>query len=59
MSGSVHQLIGMAPLQGISVGVDRTSPVSWPPYERHRGFRLTGRLRSVTYRPGEAASAFE
>ncbi|MET9468802.1 arylsulfatase [Streptomyces sp. NPDC006544] len=74
LAGSVHQLIGMAPLQGISVGVDRKSPVSWPVYERHRGFRYTGGLRSVTYTPGarapyapelvaralrEAAAAFE
>lgn len=73
-SGSVHQLIGMAPLQGISVGVDRKSPVSWPLHERHRSFRYTGGLRSVTYTPGvqapydpalvaralrEAAAAFE
>ncbi|WP_369142421.1 arylsulfatase [Streptomyces sp. R44] len=71
---SVHQLIGMAPFQGISVGIDRKSPVSWPLYERHRSFRYTGRLHSVTYRPGapgpdapetvaaalkEAAAAFE
>ncbi|GAA3083754.1 hypothetical protein GCM10017562_61730 [Streptomyces roseofulvus] len=71
---SVHQLIGMAPFQGISVGVDRKSPVSWPLYERRRSFRHTGGIRSVTYRPGppgpdapdavaaalkEAASAFE
>ncbi|MEU3957674.1 arylsulfatase, partial [Streptomyces achromogenes] len=74
VSDSVHQLIGMAPFQGISIGVDRKSPVSWPVYERHRTFRFTGRLKSVTYRPGppgpdspeavatalrEAASAFE
>ncbi|MFE6956314.1 arylsulfatase [Streptomyces sp. NPDC057696] len=52
---SVHQLIGMAPFQGISVGVDRKSPVSWPVHERHGSFRHTGRLRSVTYRPGAAA----
>lgn len=71
---SVHQLVGMAPFQGISVGIDRKSPVSWPLFERHRSFRFTGRLRSVTYRPGapgpdapeavaaalkEAAAAFE
>ncbi|GHH84246.1 hypothetical protein GCM10018793_48130 [Streptomyces sulfonofaciens] len=49
---SVHQLIGMAPLQGISVGVDRKSPVSWPVHERHGTFRYSGRLASVTYRPG-------
>ncbi|WCD90039.1 Arylsulfatase [Streptomyces xanthophaeus] len=73
-SDRVHQLIGMAPLQGISVGVDRRSPVSWPVHERHRSFRYTGALRSVTYTPGaqapydpalvaralrEAAAAFE
>ncbi|AEH10672.1 MULTISPECIES: arylsulfatase [Protofrankia] len=51
----VHQLIGMAPLQGISVGVDRKSPVSWPVHERHRSFRYTGRLKSVTYIPGPPA----
>ncbi|MCU7820298.1 arylsulfatase [Kitasatospora sp. DSM 101779] len=71
---AVHQLIGMAPFQGISVGVDRKSPVSWPVFERHRSFRYTGALRSVTYVPGapapydpetvaqalrEAAAAFE
>ncbi len=71
---SVHQLIGMAPFQGISVGIDRKSPVSWPLFERHRSFRFRGRLRSVTYHPGdpgpdspeavaaalrEAAAAFE
>ncbi|GAA4884109.1 arylsulfatase [Kitasatospora terrestris] len=72
--GPVHQLIGMAPFQGISVGIDRKSPVSWPLYERHGTFRYTGALRSVTYVPGppapydpetvvralqEAAAAFE
>jgi arylsulfatase len=52
---SVHQLIGMAPFQGISVGIDRKSPVSWPLHERHGVFRYTGDLASVTYTPGEAA----
>ncbi|MDH6126163.1 arylsulfatase [Kitasatospora sp. GP82] len=53
--GPVHQLIGMAPLQGISVGIDRKSPVSWPLYERHRTFPYTGTLHSVTYTPGDPA----
>ncbi|MFJ3789547.1 arylsulfatase [Kitasatospora sp. NPDC090091] len=53
--GPVHQLIGMAPFQGISVGVDRKSPVSWPVHQRHRSFRYTGGLRAVTYVPGEPA----
>ncbi|MFG2585711.1 hypothetical protein [Streptomyces malaysiensis] len=54
LAESVHQLIGIAPFQGISVGVDRKSPVSWPLYERHGVFRYPGTLRSVTYRPGAA-----
>ena len=48
----VRQLIGMSPFQGISVGVDRRSPVSWPMHERHRSFRYTGDLLAVTYVPG-------
>lgn len=52
----VHLLIGMAPLQGISVGVDRKSPVSWPVYERHGSFRYSGTLRAVTYTPGPSAA---
>ncbi|MEO3754518.1 arylsulfatase [Streptomyces sp. B6B3] len=51
----VRQLIGMAPLQGISVGLDRKSPVSWPVHERHGTFRYTGTLTAVTYTPGESA----
>ncbi|WP_372462085.1 hypothetical protein [Streptomyces endocoffeicus] len=54
MAESVHQLIGMAPFQGISVGVARKSPVSWSLYERHGVFHYTGTLRSVTYRAGAA-----
>ncbi|MCK8677653.1 arylsulfatase [Streptomyces lichenis] len=53
LPGSVHQLIGMAPFQGISVGLDRKSPVSWPVHLRHGVFRYSGELASVTYRPGE------
>ncbi|MFD4653036.1 MULTISPECIES: hypothetical protein [unclassified Streptomyces] len=70
----VHQLLGLAPFQGVGVDLDRKSPVSWPLYERHSVFRYTGALRSDTYCPGspgpdspqavaqvlrEAAAAFE
>ncbi len=48
-------LMAMAPFEGIDVGVDRRSPVSWDVYERHGPFPYTGELRSVTYRPGELA----
>ena len=48
-------LNSMAPFEGIDVGIDRRSPVSWSVYERHGPFPYTGTLRSVTYVPGELA----
>ena len=51
----VAMLIGMAPFSGIDVGANRGGPVHWDLYERHGSFPYTGRLRSVTYVPGEKA----
>ncbi len=48
-------LMAMAPFEGIDVGIDRRSPVSWDLYERHGPFPFTGQLRSVTYTPGDPA----
>jgi len=48
-------LMGLAPFQGIDVGLDRRSPVSWSVRERFGTFPWTGTLHSVTYRPGEMA----
>lgn len=48
-------LLGFAPFQGIDVGIDRRSPVSWELYERHGAFPYSGQLLHVTYRPGAAA----
>jgi arylsulfatase A-like enzyme len=48
-------LMAMAPFEGIDVGLDRRSPVSWDLYERHGTFPYTGALRSVRYEPGELA----
>jgi arylsulfatase len=48
-------LTGMAPFQGIDVGIDRKSPVSWAIRERFGTFGWTGTLHGVTYRPGEEA----
>ena len=45
----------LCPLEGIDVGVDRRSPVSWAVYEREGTFAYTGELSSVTYTPGEHA----
>ncbi|MGN9846856.1 arylsulfatase [Nonomuraea sp. H19] len=52
----VRMLIGLAPMEGIDVGIDRRSPVSWPVYERHGPFPYSGDLISVTYRPGAPAA---
>jgi arylsulfatase len=51
----VPMLFPMAPFQGIDVGIDRRSPVSWDIYEREGPFPFTGALRSVRYEPGEPA----
>jgi len=45
----------MAPFEGINVGIDRRSPVSWALSERQGTFAFTGRLDAVTYTPGEPA----
>jgi arylsulfatase len=49
----VAMLLGLAPFEGISVGVDRRSPVHWGVYERHGAFAYRGELLGVTYAPGE------
>ncbi len=46
-------LFGMAPFEGIDVGIDRRSPVSWEIYERFGPFPYSGTLGSVRYEPGE------
>jgi len=48
-------LYGMAPFEGIDVGIDRRSPVSWEIYEQFGPFAYTGTLRSVAYVPGQDA----
>lgn len=48
-------LFPMAPFEGIDVGLDRRSPVSWPLYERHGPYPFTGTIRDVTYTPGPPA----
>jgi arylsulfatase len=48
-------LFGIAPFEGISVGIDPRSPVSWDLYERAGPFPYSGCLAAVTYTPGEHA----
>jgi hypothetical protein len=47
--------IGLAPYEGIDVGIDRRGPVHWGVYERHGAFPYSGDLQNVTYTPGEIA----
>jgi len=49
-------LMAMAPFQGIDVGIDRRSPVSWSMYRRHGSFAFTGILHHVAYQPGAPAA---
>jgi len=51
----LRMLLAMAPFEGIDVGIDRRSPVSWPLYEAHGPFPWTGVLDAVTVTPGEPA----
>jgi arylsulfatase A-like enzyme len=40
------------PFEGIDVGLDRRSPVSWELFKKHGSFPFSGDLRSATYHPG-------
>ncbi len=51
----VSMLFAMAPFEGIDVGVDRRSPVSWPVFQRHGAFPFAGVLGHVRYVPGPIA----
>jgi arylsulfatase A-like enzyme len=56
--GMLQRLVmpaAMAPFEGIDVGIDRRSPVSWDIYQRHGPFPFTGELFAATYTPGELA----
>jgi arylsulfatase len=46
------QLMRWFPFEGIDVGIDRRSPVSWELFTRRGAFPYTGRLDAVTYVPG-------
>jgi arylsulfatase len=48
-------LMAIAPFQGIDVGIDRKSPVSWDVHVRHGSFPFSGTLHHVAYEPGAPA----
>lgn len=51
----VPLLFGIAPFEGITVGRDPRSPVSWELHERFGSFAYSGTLHSVTITPGDRA----
>jgi arylsulfatase len=50
-----RMLFPMSPFEGIDVGLDRRSPVSWELYEADGCFAFTGTLHHVRYEPGDWA----
>jgi arylsulfatase len=54
-AGGFGAFLGMAPFEGIDVGIDRRSPVSWRLYERYGPFAYRGALHRVDFAPGELA----
>jgi arylsulfatase A-like enzyme len=48
-------LYPMAPFEGIDVGLDRRSPVSWELSQRSGPFPFTGRITAATWTPGDHA----
>jgi arylsulfatase A-like enzyme len=45
----------MAPFTGISIGIDRGSPVDWERFRAHGPAAFAGTVHSVRYEPGELA----
>ncbi|MDE0579976.1 MAG: arylsulfatase [bacterium] len=54
-AADIPQIYGFIPWEGIDVGVDRRSPVSWQLHQRHGSFPYTGTIHQVTYLPGPPA----
>ncbi len=54
-AGDCVALFAMAPFEGIDVGIDRRSPVSWDVFERRGPFAFSGTIRQVRYTPGDFA----
>lgn len=48
-------LFPMAPFEGIDVGLDRRSPVSWELYQQHGPHPYSGTIHEVQYVPGDPA----
>ena len=51
----VMQILGFLPYEGIDVGIDRRSPVSWDLFTRRGSFPYSGTIVDVRYQPGAYA----
>ncbi|MFV0372950.1 sulfatase-like hydrolase/transferase [Microbacterium sp.] len=51
----LHAFLAFSPLEGIDVGIDRRSPVSWEMHTRHGAFPYSGLIHAVRYVPGAVA----
>ena len=49
------ELAAFLPYEGIDIGCDRRSPVSWRLYEKYGTFPFSGTINHVTYIPGDFA----
>jgi hypothetical protein len=54
--GGFPLFLSIGPFEGIDVGIDRRSPVSWDVYERFGPFPYSGRMGPVRYETGEYAA---
>jgi arylsulfatase len=62
VDGAAHEAVegffqpyAFLPYEGIDVGLDRRSPVSWELYSKYGSFPFSGTIHAVTYIPGELA----
>lgn len=51
----LKQPVGFLPFEGIDVGVDRRSPVSWELFSRRGAFPYSGTIEAASYEPGPLA----
>ncbi|MGI9602004.1 MAG: arylsulfatase [Acidimicrobiales bacterium] len=54
--GPYSAFYAMAPFQGVDVGINRRSPVSWEIFEAHGPFAYSGSILEVAIEPGELAA---
>ncbi len=54
-SGQLGLTFSGFPYEGLDIGKDARSPVSWDVYQKHGVFKYSGKIEQVTYTPGAYA----